>query len=46
MDATTTPPLGDPRLVKDCSKNEKREIRLVGKGQGVQGARLYITCSE
>ena len=45
IDATTSPPTGNPDIVKDCPATEKRIIRFAGKGEALAGATLFITCS-
>lgn len=45
IDATTTPPLGDPELVKTCPGTEKRKVRFVGAGNPKAGSTLFITCT-
>ncbi len=45
IDATTVPATGNRDVVKDCPPSERRKIRFVGKGKGVEGATLFITCS-
>jgi hypothetical protein len=45
VDATTTPQIGDPKIVADCPETEKRIIRFVGKGAAAPGGTLFITCS-
>ena len=45
IDATTSPPTGNPEIVKDCPATEKRIIRFAGKGEAQAGATLFITCS-
>jgi hypothetical protein len=45
VDATTSPPLGNPTIVEKCAETEKRIIRFVGAGEALPGATLFITCS-
>jgi hypothetical protein len=45
VDATTTPPTGDPEIVKDCADTEKHLVRFVGAGNPLPNATLFITCS-
>ncbi|MCC6553944.1 MAG: hypothetical protein IT372_13115 [Polyangiaceae bacterium] len=45
IDATTSPPTGNPDIVADCPATEQRIIRFVGKGEAQAGATLFITCS-
>jgi hypothetical protein len=45
IDATTEPKVGNPIHVATCPENERRRIRLVGKGQPAQGATLMVLCS-
>ena len=45
VDATTTPPTGDPVIVKNCPDTEKRKVRFVGAGNPLPNATLFITCS-
>jgi len=45
VDATEDPSIGNPTLVANCPKSERRMIRVVGEGEPVLGATLYITCS-
>lgn len=35
VDATTTPPVGNPELTKNCSPTSKRLLRLLGKARPV-----------
>lgn len=44
VDATTSPPLGEPALVAACPADRRRVIRLVGLAQQAQGSRLYLHC--
>jgi hypothetical protein len=45
VDAVSTPPTGNPAIVKDCPANEKRLVRFVGAGNALPNATLFITCS-
>jgi hypothetical protein len=45
VDASVTPPVGNPALVADCTPNERRLLRFVGEGQPRSGATAFITCS-
>jgi hypothetical protein len=45
VDATTTPPVGNPAIVAGCPDTERRIIRFVGEGEAAGGATLFITCS-
>jgi hypothetical protein len=45
VDATTTPPTGNPDIVAKCADTERRIVRFVGKGEAQAGATLFITCS-
>jgi hypothetical protein len=45
VDATTSPPVGDPALVADCPSTEKRLIRLVGDAEVATGGHLFIVCN-
>jgi hypothetical protein len=46
VDATTSPPAGNPELVKSCPDTGKRTLRFVGAGGPEAGARLFMSCSE
>jgi hypothetical protein len=46
VDATTTPPTGNVKIVDKCPATEKRIVRFVGKGAAQPGATLFITCSQ
>ncbi len=43
VDATTVPPVGDPKLVSHCPRSEQRDLRFLG-GVPLPGARLVIVC--
>lgn len=45
IDATTSPPVGNPLIVQGCPDTEKRLIRFVGDGEAQAGATLFITCT-
>jgi hypothetical protein len=46
IDATTSPPTGNPDLVgPSCSAAERQLIRFVGKGKPSGGSVQYITCA-
>jgi hypothetical protein len=45
VDATTSPPTGNPDIVADCPATERRIIRFVGQGGAKTGATIFITCS-
>jgi hypothetical protein len=45
IDATTSPPTGDPAIVDSCPENERRLIRFAGKGEAQPGATMFITCA-
>lgn len=45
LDASTVPPIGDPRLV-ECPPTEQRSIRFVGDGKPATGATALITCQR
>jgi hypothetical protein len=44
VDATTSPPTGDPALVSLCPESEQRILRLVGEGAPKSGAMLFFGC--
>jgi len=44
VDVMSSPPLGNPELVKGCPETEKRELRWVGAGQPANGAIVFIGC--
>jgi hypothetical protein len=46
IDATTTPPTGDPSLVALCPDTEKRALRFVGDPAKADAASLFTICSE
>lgn len=46
LDATLTPPLGDPEMVASCPSTERRAIRMVGKGAPSPGASAVIICQQ
>ena len=45
VDATTSPPTGNPEIVSKCPDTERRLIRFVGDGEAQAGGTLFITCS-
>lgn len=45
IDATIDPPIGNPIHVAACQENEKRRIRLVGKGEPSPDSTLVVLCS-
>jgi hypothetical protein len=45
IDATTSPRIGNPKLVNDCPETEKRIVRFIGDGEAQTGATMFITCS-
>jgi hypothetical protein len=47
IDGTTTPTIGNAKLVETCDASEKREVRFVGAGKGdpTEKATLFITCA-
>jgi len=45
IDATTEPKIGNPIHVASCPENEKRRIRLVGKGEPSPDSTLVVLCS-
>ncbi len=45
IDATTSPPTGNPEIVEKCPDTERRLIRFVGEGEAQPGGTLFITCS-
>jgi hypothetical protein len=45
IDATTSPPTGNPEIVAKCPDTERRLIRFVGDGEAQPGGTLFITCS-
>jgi len=44
VDATTEPAIGNPINVATCPENERRRIRLVGKGEPAKDATLALSC--
>src|SRR6185437_13264353 len=44
IDATTDPPLGNSKLVSQCSPSEQRQVRSVGKGTPAPNALTFVTC--
>lgn len=44
VDATTEPPVGNPIHVATCPDNDRRRIRLVGKGEPAKDATLILSC--
>ncbi|UQA56598.1 hypothetical protein [Polyangium aurulentum] len=46
IDATATPPLGNPEIVKMCPEDEKRLLRFVGEGKPAVNATLFVSCTE
>jgi hypothetical protein len=44
VDDSSSTPIGNPAIVKNCPDTEKRLIRFVGEGQPQTGATLFITC--
>jgi hypothetical protein len=45
VDATSTPPVGNPAIVEGCPDGKERSIRFVGKGEIANYATLFITCA-
>ena len=45
VDASSSPPAGDPALVSTCAPTEQRRLRFVGEGQPLDDSTLFITCS-
>jgi hypothetical protein len=45
IDASSTPPAGDPALVSTCDPTEQRKLRFVGDGQPLDKSTLFITCA-
>lgn len=45
VDATTTPPVGNADIVKNCPETERRLVRFVGNGNPQPGSTLFITCA-
>lgn len=46
VDATTDPPVGNENLVARCPTNEKRMLRLVGKGEPSFGSTVFMACGS
>jgi hypothetical protein len=46
VDATTTPPTGNPEIVKDCPTTERRAVRFVGGGSAKAGATVFLACAQ
>lgn len=46
IDATTSPPTGDPTLVEDCPADQARTLRLVGGGMPSPGATELYVCEQ
>lgn len=46
IDATTTPPTGNPELVASCPETEKRGIRVLGDPAVTPSASIMTICSE
>lgn len=44
LDASVSPPVGNPELLSQCPDNEKHNFRFVGQGEALPGATLFITC--
>jgi hypothetical protein len=44
IDATTTPPVGNPALVEQCIASEKHLLRFTGQGVASAGASLVLVC--
>lgn len=44
VDATTEPTIGNPIHVATCPDNDRRRIRLVGKGEPAKDATLILSC--
>jgi hypothetical protein len=44
IDATTTPPIGNPALVQNCVAAEKHSLRFIGQGMPSAGAALLLAC--
>ncbi len=45
VDATVTPPVGNPAVVEACPAGDERLLRFVGKGEPINGSTLFITCA-
>ena len=46
VDATTSPPTGNPELVAHCPAAEQRLLRFVGAGSPLPGAVVFIRCEK
>jgi hypothetical protein len=46
VDATTSPPLGNPAIVASCPEAAKRQIRFVGGGGPIKGATVFLACGQ
>jgi hypothetical protein len=44
VDPTTTPPTGNPALVKGCPPGDRRVVRFVGAGAPAPGSTIFIGC--
>jgi hypothetical protein len=45
IDATSSPPIGDPKLVAGCPLSKLHRIRQIGKGEPAVGGTLFFVCS-
>jgi hypothetical protein len=46
VDATLSPPMGDPDLTESCAGTERRLLRFVGADLPAAGASLYAVCAD
>jgi len=44
VDASASPPVGNPEILSKCPDNEKRNLRFLGQAAANTGATLFISC--
>jgi hypothetical protein len=44
VDASTSPPVGNPELVSQCPDAQRRRLRFVGQGEIAPGATVFMMC--
>jgi hypothetical protein len=44
IDASSTPPVGNPALVAECPSGDQRTVRFVGAGAPVSGSTVFLAC--
>jgi hypothetical protein len=46
VDASASPPLGNPEILKSCPVTEQRQLRFVGAGAPANGTITFIACND